>query len=75
MFFLPLYFVIFVYLQAYLFADGVFKKAFVVYAHELLHQFGGDNTLQFHRALVIMNRKILENRAVLKEAEERWEHV
>ena len=65
----------YVYLQAYLFADGVFKKAFVVYAHELLHQFGGDNTLQFHRALVIMNRKILENRAVLKEAEERWEHV
>jgi hypothetical protein len=53
--------------------DGTnFGHAFATYMHELLHQFGGDNSFQFHCALSLMNLRVLENYELIKNYEEKW---
>jgi hypothetical protein len=53
--------------------DGTnFGHAFATYMHELLHQFGGDNSLQFHCALSLMNLRVLENYELIKNSDEKW---
>ena len=51
---------------------GSFGEALAVYLHELLHQYGGDCSRQFHRALMIMDLRILEISERLKPYSERW---
>lgn len=63
----------YVYLQAYLFQDRAFPMAFVTYAHELLHAYGGDNTGSFHRALFLMNTKILQKAESFQKYEREWD--
>lgn len=62
----------YVYMQAYLLENGFFGKAFSVYSHELLHEYGGDTTRSFHRALYLMNEKILQNIDRFHAYEEQW---
>lgn len=64
-----------VYLQSYLLQDGRFAEAFTTYSHELLHQYGGDSSLQFHNALLIMNKKILQSIDQFESFEKEWEQV
>ena len=40
--------------------------------NELLHQYGGDTTLSFHRALSIMNQKIIEKIDRFSDYQEKW---
>ena len=60
-------------LKAGLFVPGCFAEAFTTYSHELLHQFGGDASLQFHKALALMNEKIIHNSLMLEKLKEEWE--
>ena len=64
-----------VYLQKYLFHEENFGEAFSVYAHELLHQYGGEASLQFHKALLEMNKRIIENSEKLDKYELRWRGI
>lgn len=64
-----------IYLEAWLFCANLFAEAFTTYAHELLHQFGGDSSVQFHKALQIMNERILQNISVLQEAKKEWREI
>ena len=64
-----------VYLQKYLFHKDCFGEAFSVYAHELLHQYGGDTSLQFHKAILLMNICIVKNLKKMDEYELRWREV
>ena len=41
---------------------GGYGKAFAVYSHELMHQFGGDCSAHFHTALLELNRRIIGSR-------------
>ena len=63
-----------VYMQRNILFKG-FSAAFPVYVHELLHQFGGDNSLQFHRALLFMNMKIMESNYLIDFYEEMWRQI
>lgn len=62
----------YVYLQACLLQDLYFSRAFVTYAHELLHEYGSDTSLAFHRALALMNEKILKNVQKFSFYEKKW---
>ena len=52
-----------------------FGTALSVYLHELLHQYGGDSSMQFHKALYIMNMRMLEKAEELKVYSERWKRI
>ena len=52
--------------------ESVFGDALAVYLHELLHQYGGDCSRQFNRALMIMNIKMLEIGDGLEMYEQSW---
>ena len=65
----------YIYLQWWLFRHTGFPDAFVTYAHELLHQYGGDTTLSFHRALSLMNQKILVNLHQFRKYEKIWDGI
>lgn len=52
-----------------------FSEALVVYLHELLHQFGGDCSAQFKQALLLMNKRLLQNMDEIQAYEERWKMV
>lgn len=60
-------------LKEELFKKGGFPYAFVVYMHELLHQFGGDSSIQFRKALLTMNEIIIRSRDVLDQYRDEWE--
>ena len=62
----------YIYLQADLFHPDRFANAFATYAHELLHQYGGDTSLPFHKALALMNRKIIDNIESFASFENEW---
>ena len=62
----------YVYLNQDLLQKENFPAAFATYAHELLHRFGGDRTLQFHRAIMVMNELVLDHLSGFKEYERRW---
>ena len=62
----------YVYLQSWVLQNTGFANAFTIYAHELLHQYGGDTTLSFHRALSIMNQKIIEKIDRFSDYQEKW---
>lgn len=64
-----------IYMQAELFAPEKFPEAFVVYLHELLHQYGGESSIAFKKALLNMNRIILEHLSGIKEYETKWRAV
>lgn len=49
-----------------------FADALPVFLHELLHQFGGDNSQSFHVALYEMNHKILLLRQEIFKYEKEW---
>ena len=61
-------------LQESLFENEKFSDALVVYLHELLHQFGGDSSIQFRKALFLMNeRMIISGKEIIKYKNE-WEN-
>ena len=64
-----------IYLQQYVFHKDEFGRALAVYMHELLHQFGGDSHMQFHHAIVLMNRRMMERVQIIQECEEKWREV
>ena len=43
-----------------------------IYIHELLHQYGGDSSVQFRRALIRMNEIIAEKRKEILNFESKW---
>ncbi len=43
--------------------------------HELLHQFGGDASRQFHIAVLAMDRGIIEKAKELEEYNVKWMEV
>ena len=43
-----------------------------VYMHELLHQYGGDSSIQFRKALLKMNEIIAENRKEILSFDSKW---
>ena len=49
-----------------------FGRALSVTLHELLHQYGGDSSIQFHKALLLMNRRMLEVATDLVPYHKRW---
>lgn len=52
-----------------------FPYAMVTYMHELLHQFGGDASRQFHIAVLAMDRRIIEKAKELEEYNVKWLQV
>lgn len=49
-----------------------FLYAVVTYMHELLHQFGGDASRQFHIAVLAMDRRMIEKAKELEEYHVKW---
>lgn len=64
-----------VFLRKRLFEENKFGEAMSVYMHELLHQFGGDNSPYFCQALMKLNLRIAEEAEKLEEAEAEWKAV
>lgn len=56
-----------------LFRKGGFTNVFPVFIHELLHQYGGDCSRQFRKALFIMNEILLDSEEVIREYILRWD--
>ncbi len=65
----------YVYLQSWLLEHGTFGNAFATYAHELLHAYGGDTSIHFHKALYYMNQLIIRKMDRFACYKECWEHV
>lgn len=61
-----------VYIKRSLLLESSFSSALPIYLHELLHQYGGDCSRQFRKALLEMNRIIIENRMELLSYEYDW---
>ncbi len=55
--------------------NGSFGEALSVYLHELLHQYGGDCSTQFHRALLLMNRRLLDCAGEFGPFSEKWKGI
>ena len=64
-----------IYLQSYILKSDMFSEALVVYLHELLHQFGGDSSIQFKEALVQMNQIIIDNMVEINMFAKEWRAV
>jgi len=62
----------YIYLQKELFEENQFSRAFSVYCHELLHEYGGDTSMAFHRSLSFMNKKIIKNIERFECYEKEW---
>lgn len=58
-----------------LFSNTTFAQALTTYLHELLHQYGGDASKQFNKALFFMNSIILSNLSNFEEYETRWKTI
>lgn len=61
-----------VYILSELLEKGMFALAVSTYLHELLHQFGKDIDRNFHNALLMMNKRLIECSALLTPFEEEW---
>lgn len=55
--------------------QGSFYEAFPVFAHEILHQFGGDSSAPFREALRLMNRSLYLQGEKCADFARRWEEV
>lgn len=64
-----------VYLQSHILKSDMFSEALVVYLHELLHQFGGDSSIQFKNALVQMNQIIVDNVVEINMFVKEWRAI
>lgn len=64
-----------VFLQQHVLASDKFSEALAVYLHELLHQFGGDSSLQFKNALIQMDNIIIKNISKIISYEREWRAV
>ena len=64
-----------IYIREDILHEDCFSEALVVYLHELLHQFGGEGSIQFKKALLAMNQVIMEHLEPIKEYEEIWRKV
>lgn len=64
-----------IYLQFYILKPNMFTEALVVYLHELLHQFGGDSSIQFKEVLVQMNQIIIDNIVEINMFAKEWRAV
>lgn len=62
-------------LQKKLFQPDQFAQALPAYIHELFHQFGGDCSINFHKGMLMMNRRILDNRELLERLETEWRSI
>ena len=71
----PVRFAYCIYIQSYVFEKDSFGRALAIYSHELLHRYGGDQSLQFRKALLIMNKKFMENADLLDDFEKEWRQV
>ena len=61
-------------LQESLFGIDKFSEAITIYLHELFHQFGGDSSMQFRKALLMMNERLLRIRTDIDKYKEAWEN-
>ncbi|MFR1061374.1 MAG: hypothetical protein ACLSEY_13265 [Enterocloster sp.] len=61
-------------LRVELFAQDRFSEAVAVYMHELMHQFGGDGSEAFRKAITLMSLQMLRV-AQLEEYEKEWKAV
>lgn len=64
-----------IHLQYFLFNKDWFGMACTSYMHELLHEFGGDSSQQFHDALNLMGLRIMYNKDTIDKYEEKWRLV
>lgn len=64
-----------IYIQKEVLQENEFGRAVVVYMHELLHQFGGDSSRQFKKALMLMNDVIIHMSKELSLYEDEWRKV
>ena len=65
----------YVFVQSHILQKDSFGRALAVYSHELLHQYGGDQSMQFRKALLLMNKKFMENTKLLDIFEKEWRQV
>ena len=61
-----------VYIKAKLLNEDSLYQAVAVYSHELLHQFGGEESLQFRKALLYMNHILIVHREEIRAYETDW---
>ena len=53
---------------------GTFGQAFSVFSHELLHEFGGDGSASFHRAIMALCQRTIEKGEILDGYRKEWEN-
>lgn len=61
-----------VYIKRQYLEEKTFSSALPIYMHELLHQYGGDSSIQFRKVLIRMNEIIIERRKEIFEVESKW---
>lgn len=62
-------------LQSDLFTPGKFGEALGTYLHELAHQFGGDGSASFSRALTYVLERSVQRSAAVSLFSRRWDEV
>lgn len=62
-------------IKASLLAEDRFAEALPVYLHELLHQYGRDSEREFHKSLLMMNRRIIDVNKELIQFREEWKKI
>lgn len=72
---IPRYQVENVYITRKLLNGGDFGTTLSVYLHELLHQYGGDSSRQFHNAIILMDQRLLHVSDALQPYAETWKKL
>ena len=60
-------------LRKSLFKKKGFADAFTTYIHELLHQYGGDASVDFRKVLLIMNTRLIEAGDITDRYRKEWD--
>ena len=64
-----------VYIKKSILKHGCYGDALSVYLHELLHQYGGDSSMQFHKSIIMMNRRLIEVADCINPFAEAWNKI
>ncbi len=64
-----------VYITRKILNEGDLGAALSVYLHELLHQYGGDCSRQFHNAILLMNHRLLHISDMLQPYAKTWQKM
>lgn len=62
-------------LKIRLFNQHTFDEALSTYLHELCHIFGGDNSVNFSKALTVVISKLIASNEILKHYKLEWEEI